>query len=359
MSIKGKFARRVIVGTVCLAVGRVGNAQSTVTLYGLVDGGILYTSKTRDPVSGKNGGKQWAFVDSGLSASQFGVAGVEDLGGGMTANFDLESGYSVATGGYNDSNGNQFGRQAWVSLKGDFGELKTGLQYSPFFMAIYESDARNFSQFGSGMVTYVNNVLATGIFNANAVSYNSPVIGGLRGSVMFALGGEPGNFQAGRQYSASIDYQVGGILVIASIYEGNAGGSAATPISTTQEFEGRTLGASYKFSKLTAKVSFVNYKVAGAFNNNIYSAGFDYQPLPQLDINGGVWITTDRNQTKNNSLMAALGTQYFLSKATTLYLQAGAANNRGAMNTGLSINGALNGASGTTFGTDFGIRHTF
>jgi predicted porin len=57
--------------------------------------------------------------------------------------------------------------------------------------------------------------------------------------------------------------------------------------------------------------------------------------------------------------MGALGAQYFLSKHTSLYGQVGVVNNHGAMNTGLSIDGALNEVQGTTVGADLGIRHVF
>jgi predicted porin len=68
-------------------------AQSNVTLYGVVDGGLLYTSKMLNTVTGQNGGKTFAMNDSGLTSSLFGLKGTEDLGGGLKVNFDLESGF--------------------------------------------------------------------------------------------------------------------------------------------------------------------------------------------------------------------------------------------------------------------------
>lgn len=356
---QGVFVSKFFVGVAGLLFAGMALAQSSVTLYGLVDGGLLYTSKTLDPSTGQNAGKQFSMIDSGLSPSQFGLTGTEDLGDGLKVKFKLESGFSVATGRFNDSNGNQFGRQAWVALDSKFGEVKAGLQFSPFFLAVYDSDPRDASLFGSGAVNYLDNVLGTGLFNANAVSYASPVVAGFQGSLMAALGGEAGNFQAGRQYSAALKYDNGGLMVTAAIFDGNSGGTVQTPVPTTLQFEGRTLGASYRLGKLTAKASFTNYKVAGSFNNNVYGGGLDYLALPALDINGGVWVTSDRNDTANHSLLAALGTQYSLSKATLLYAQFAVANNHGAMNTGLSINGALYGVQGTTTGVDLGIRHLF
>jgi predicted porin len=354
--------RRVSVatGVALLLSWGTAHAQSSVTLYGVVDGGLLYTSKTLNPANGQNAGSTWAMYDGGLSPSRFGFRGVEDLGGGLKASFDLESGIDIANGGFNNSNGNLFGRQAWIALDSNFGSLKAGLQFSPFFYAVDLTDARSFSLFGSGLVPYVGSVLATSILNSNGVSYTSPTIAGFKGSAMLALGGQAGDFQASRQYSVSLSYTHDNLLLEAAFYDGNSGPSPS-PLPSTVAFEGRMLGAAYKFGNLTAKASFVNYKVAGSFDNNVYSGGLDYLVRPDIEINGGVWVTSDRNNTTNHSLLTSVGAMYYLSKATTLYAQVGVVNNHGAMDTGLSVSslGALYGVKGTTTGVNVGVRHSF
>jgi predicted porin len=80
---------------------------------------------------------------------------------------------------------------------------------------------------------------------------------------------------------------------------------------------------------------------------------------PELNVDAGVWVTRDENNTNNHSIMGSSGVEYFLSKTTTLYGQVGIVNNHGAMDTGLSVNNALFEAAGTTFGADIGIRHVF
>lgn len=356
---RGRTRFNVTACAIGLLIAGVAQAQSSVMLYGLVDGGVLYTSKTSGATTGGNAGHQFSMIDSGSGPSQFGLTGTEDLGGGLKAQFKLESGISVANGGFNDSNGNMFGRQAWVALDSTYGTVTAGLQFSPFVLPLYETDPRGFSQFGSGLVTYIDNVAGTGIFNSNGISYTSPAIAGFQGSVMLALGGEADDFQAGRQYSASLKYESGSLLINASIYDGNSGGTVQTPVPTGIAFEGRTLGATYKFGILTAKAAFVNYKIAGSFDSNVYSGGLDCYITQKIDLSGGVYWTNDRNHTANNSVMGALGAQYFLSKHTSLYGQVGVVNNHGAMNTGLSIDGALNEVQGTTVGADLGIRHVF
>lgn len=352
--------RWVVAGIVAMIANGAAHAQSSVTLYGVVDSGILYTNKTFDATSGGNAAKQVSLIDGGLSPSRFGFTGTEDLGGGMKAEFKIESGINLPNGGIGNSNGNLFGRQAWVALDSNVGTLKVGLQYSPFFLAVERLDPRDGSLFGASIVSYVNNVLVTGIFNSNAVSYTSPVIAGFQGTAMYALGGTAGDFSAGRQYSGDLKYDNGTVMIDAAFYNGNAGGTAAqTPVPSTLEFFGRTLGVSYKIGKLTAKAAFASYKVAGSFSNNVYSGGLDYFVLPQLDIDGGVYFTSDRNNTTNHSVVGSIGVNYLLSRATTLYGQVGLVNNHGAMHSGLSANGATDGATGTTFGTVIGLRHTF
>jgi predicted porin len=360
MAEKRLFAKRnIAVGVTMLLLASVGRAQSSVTLYGLVDAGLLYTSKTANSTTGQNSGKQFSLIDSGSAPSQFGIRGVEDLGGGLKAEFKLESGISTANGGFGISNGNLFGRQAWVGLENNWGEVKAGVQLSPFFLALYDLDPRGTATFGSSAIIYVDNVAATGVFNSNAVSYTSPVLAGLQGSVMYALGGEAGDFSAGRQYSAQLKYDNGSLMVDAAFYNGNSGGTGQTPIPTTVEFFGRMLGASYKFGGLTVKASFSSYKVAESFSNNVYGGGGDYFITPTFNVNGGVWYTIDRNDSSNHSVLGAIGTQYFLSRSTSLYGQLGVVNNHGKMDTGLSIDGALYGVAGTTIGAVVGIRHVF
>ncbi|MFL9944173.1 porin [Paraburkholderia graminis] len=336
------------------------NAQSTVILYGILDGSILYTSKTLNSTTHSDAGHQISMSSSGLNSSVFGFRGTEDLGQGLRAIFDLESGYNISNGVLASSNGNFFGRQAWVGIAGNFGTVKVGLQYSPFFLRVVQFDARESSMFGSSLLVYLNNVLVTGCFNSNAISYTSPEIAGFQASGLLAMGGTAGNFSAGKQESASLIYHLGGLTLGAALYQGNPGGSAAsTPVPSTLQFDGRMLGAAYRLDYLTVTASYVLYKVAQSFSNQVYSTGVDYKISPFLEWNAGIWYTRDGNNSTNHSILGATGLNYFLSKATTVYAQVGVVKNHGALNTGLANINAFYGVSGTTFGANFGIRHMF
>lgn len=344
-----------------MILATAAHAQSSVTLYGIVDAGVMYMSKTLNATGG-NGGKFIGFTDSGSAPSVFGLKGDEDLGGGMHAEFNLESGINLGNGGFNNSNGNLFGRQAWVGVRGNLGSLRAGLQYSPFFDIVWEADPRALSQLGSNLVLYSYNALGTGVFNSNAIKYDSPVIAGLQGSVMFAPGGVAGDFQAGRQYSASLQYHWRDLGVFAAYYNGNNGG-AMTPLPTNLGMQARIIGASYKFSALTAKASFTNYKMANSgINNDVYNVGVDFMAAPVINLNAGVWYMVNRDDTSSKSLLGAVGANYFLSKRTGIYTQLGVVNNKGHQNLGLAMGEApttLYAPAGTTFGVNVGIRHLF
>ncbi|TCG02807.1 hypothetical protein BZM27_53110 [Paraburkholderia steynii] len=166
------------------------------------------------------------------------------------------------------------------------------MQFSPFFLSAWALDPRVFSEFGSILAIYSNNVSVTGSFSSNAVSYTSPVLYGLQASAMYSFGGVAGNFQSGRQYSARLKYEWGGLTLDAAFFDSNAGGSVATVPPSNVPFVGRVIGAAYKFGPVTAKASFESFKVQGGATNNVYGGGVDYFALPQLDLNAGVCTST-------------------------------------------------------------------
>jgi predicted porin len=351
---------KTLVAVLCAGLTAVASAQSAVTMYGIVDAGLMFTNKSIDPATGQKAGRQFSLVSGNQFPSLFGMKGVEDLGGGLRAIFALESGLNISNGGLTDSDGNFFGRQAWVGLAGDFGRVQLGVQFSPFLLSLISTDPRNISFFGSEVPIYVGRLFATGAYNPNAMSYTSPSIGGFQGAAMLALGGAAGDFQAGRQYSASLSYTHGPFSVSAAMYDGNSGGTAAsTPSPSTVPFTGRTIGAGYRIGGLTINAVFVNYKLANSFDSRVFGGGFNYDMTPFLDLNTGVWYISDGNDTNNHSLMMASGMTYSLSKATALYCQLGFVNNHGKLDTGLSTNGALYAPVGSTIGATVGMRHMF
>ena len=115
--------------TLCPLAGVV-HAQSSVTLYGLIDES-RFEAVSNVPVAGKTGGGTQYALDAinGLNGTRWGLRGTEDLGGGLAAIFTLENGFDLNTGKLGQG-GAEFGRQAFVGLSSSrFGTLTLGRQY--------------------------------------------------------------------------------------------------------------------------------------------------------------------------------------------------------------------------------------
>ncbi|MDE1999674.1 MAG: porin, partial [Burkholderiales bacterium] len=112
--------KKTLLALAALAATSAAFAQSSVTLYGLVDVSVEKV-KTDHQVNKVSSGN--------LAISRLGVKGSEDLGGGMKANFVLESQVNADTGSADTSR--FFKRAAWVGLQGGAGELRLGRQDTP------------------------------------------------------------------------------------------------------------------------------------------------------------------------------------------------------------------------------------
>src|ERR1700744_2506519 len=120
--------KKTILATAVLgSISLSAHAQSSVTLYGLIDAGISYVNNARAGTSHDNLVK---YDDGVASGSRWGLRGTEDLGGGLKAIFVLESGFNSGNGTLGQG-GALFGRQAFVGLARDgVGSVTFGRQYS-------------------------------------------------------------------------------------------------------------------------------------------------------------------------------------------------------------------------------------
>ncbi|HEY4804718.1 MAG TPA: porin [Paraburkholderia sp.] len=118
-----------------MAARGVSHAQSSVALYGILDTGIEYVTHAN-----RDGDRLVRMPGiTGEMPSRWGLRGTEQLGGGLSTVFVLESGFNVR-GGDSGQGGRLFGRQAWVGLQGPFGTLSFGRQYTMTFWALQDSD---------------------------------------------------------------------------------------------------------------------------------------------------------------------------------------------------------------------------
>lgn len=161
------------------------HAQSSVTLYGVIDAGITYANKV---ASTAGHGSVLKYGDGVSQGSRFGIRGAEDLGGGLKALFVLENGFNSGDGTLGQG-GALFGRQAYVGLaKEGIGSLTLGRQYS-FSTEILGGGYTIGSQTAAGNYAYhINDVdqLVQSRLN-NAVKFSSANFFGLTFGAMYAF----------------------------------------------------------------------------------------------------------------------------------------------------------------------------
>src|SRR6478672_3432338 len=140
--------KKSLIALAVLAASGAAMAQSSVTLFGVVDATYAYGNGS---VANRS-----QLTNSGYNSSRLGFRGVEDLGGGMSASFWLEAGLNNdnGTGGVTNTNnqaatstggGLVFNRRSTVSLNGGFGEVRLGRDYTPQFwnLTIYDPFGTN------------------------------------------------------------------------------------------------------------------------------------------------------------------------------------------------------------------------
>jgi len=197
-------------------------AQSSVTIYGLVDEGITHTNRTT-----ANGGKgsDTQLISGSSQGSRLGFKGSEDLGGGTKALFVLESGFDVSTG-QTLQGGRMFGRGSYVGLSGGWGELTLGRQYDfmGWFLPAYAIGANTpagllawgLPSYSAGGYSLDNRVW--GDWVDNSIKYVTPTIGGFSGGAMYGFGETIGNAPKSNTMSLVANYDNGGFGSSVSYY---------------------------------------------------------------------------------------------------------------------------------------------
>lgn len=211
--------KKISIAAACLTAfaAASAHAQSSVTLYGLIDAGIAYTNNV-------GGSGRVAMQSGNISGSRFGVRGAEDLGGGLKAVFVLENGFNVANGTLGQNN-RMFGRQAFVGLSSNtFGTLTLGRQYDDIvdFVAPLSGTTGTFGDSGFAHPYDNDNMQHTIRFN-NAVKYTSNNYSGFKFGGMYAFSNS-NEFAVSRAYSAGASYNYGPFNVAAGYLQTNGSG---------------------------------------------------------------------------------------------------------------------------------------
>jgi len=346
------------------AVSNVAMAQSNVTIYGTVDAGLV---SERGGIAGNT-----TKVTSGVgSASRLGFRGTEDLGGGLSAVFLLESGFRTDTG-VGDSSG-LFQRQAYVGLVSKTaGSLTLGRQYTPFYNAL----AQVADPFAAGLSGSAKNMFAaSGVLQraSNAVQYKTLTYNGLWADVSYAVG-EQAESSAGRQLGASLGYTNGPLN--ARIAYNNVNNDTATGVAPTVERQighNTLIAANYDFQIVKAYAAYAQNKGLNSYalpNPVAYSTTAVAASTDSRDIligltapvgpNGTVMASfidkDDKNVADRDGKQYAIGYSYALSKRTSTYVSyAKISNKNGASYT--VGNNTEAGSGNKAF--NVGMKHSF
>jgi predicted porin len=411
---KYKILSSAILCSISLTSLESAHAQSSITLYGVIDQGITYTNSAQIAVAGGHiqGANQVALSDghvAGLSGSRWGVRGSEELGGGLKAIFVLENGFMANTGAFAQG-GAEFGRQSYVGLSGDIGKVTIGRQYDPLVDFVQPlAAAGQWAGYMGAHPDDVDNLVNTNRLN-NSIKYTTAAYRGFSAGAAYSVGGTAGHPTQNQIWALGAGYantviQVGvGYLNARNpnvSFYGNtpnrgsaaannigSAGSVATPESmpvyagyasaNTVEIIGA--GAAYTFAPVTVGVVVTNTRFeslgsAGGPNPRGYTGSASFtnaelnfrMHLSQHLLLGAAFDFGNRSSVGGDGgakyVQLDFGTDYLLSARTDVYaltvIQRASGHDSLGQPAVASITGFTPSATDKQIGVRLGIRHKF
>lgn len=340
-------------------------AQSSVTLFGIVDAGIEYNSN-----AGASGDNLFRMSSGNQSGSRWGVRGAEDLGGGLKAVFLLESGFDLDTGN-SAQGGRLFGRNAYVGVESPYGALLLGRQQTALrdFNNLYDP-AATADRYG-----ILGIAPEFGARADNAVKYVG-TFGGLTASAFYSFqanGSEvAGSNVFGREYGAFVSYASGPFAVGLAYDDAHVG----TPANQAPVLRRYAVAGTYAVGPAKA---FAGYRLAKAFDgamlpgaqaanagSNLYWLGLAYKLTPAFSLTGAAYYS-DFRHTGSDPWQFVVTGDYTFTKRTDLYASVAYALNKensylgvNGYNSGIGANAIINVQPGSNqLGAVVGIRHRF
>ncbi|MFM0047118.1 porin [Paraburkholderia sediminicola] len=307
-------------------------AQSSVTLWGLIDEGMLYNSNAN--------GHDRISMATMLTSSKFGFTGIEDLGNNYKIVFSLENGFNPATGAMSNAN-LAFGKRTYIGLSSPFGTLLAGRQYSAILDWVkWFSVNQSFAGGLPGL--YMNDVDDVGgdIHFNNTIKYKSPDYNGFGFGGQYSMNSHTDSATSGTAWGVGTAY-VGSNFGAGAAFQhiGNPQAYAAfqNNATYTNVYYGRAITlasgwniaaagvfANYKALNVQFLYSRVNFylpsgKDISVFNN--YQLGFNYSLTPAIQA-AAFYVYSNVSQAGeggfNNQHFGVVG-HYLLSKSTDLY----------------------------------------
>ncbi len=365
--------KKSLIALAVLAASGAAMAQSSVTLFGIVDTNVSYLDGVSN-AAGTNTESKYGIGTSGNATSRLGFRGVEDLGGGLKAGFHLEG---EIFGDDGNASGFNFKRRSTVSLAGGFGEVRLGRDLTPGYSKFISYDV--FGQVGIGafmgwsnwngnnQTTANNNNDANGIRSSNMISYYTPNFSGFTAGLGYGFDekADTTNSKKGRYVGGYVAYDNGPLSVALSYDESSALtlGSGATAVNGADRNR-LTLGGSYNLNvvKLNAILQQTKDDVPGGSERkvNAYMLGAS-APVGAGEVKLQ-YALYDQKAIDSKAHQISLGYVHNLSKRTAVYGTVAYMDNKDASKLNLSAKGlgtidARAGDSQT--GYQVGIRHAF
>lgn len=341
-----KTLSSLAVATLLGASAFAASAQSTVTVYGVVDMYLQY---------GKGSSTQTQIQSGGVSGSRLGFKGTEDLGDGLKAVFLLESGINADTGSYGQG-GLAFGRQAYVGLNSaTLGAVTLGRQYVPHYNLV-----DSFDPFGTGAGSAAESgVVSISSRANNSVVYQSPTLAGFSGAAMVSLSENTTTPKSnGNLYSISGQYANGPFSAGLAWRESKR----ATNSLVDSKYLLATAAYDFGVLKLTGGAQTVrNLNGAETADRSEAFAGI-LVPVGNDTVSAGFGASKTKDTDGGSAQQWTLGYAHPLSKRTKVYAFLTHINN-GSL-TSYTATAATGDGPVTTAGQDvsallLGIRHAF
>lgn len=323
---KHHFVRSPLLFAAALSLGGAAQAQSSVTLYGAIGVDLVSASKV---YNGSTASSVVKVEDNATVNSRIGLRGVEDLGGGMKALFNLESTVLPDTGA---SRSTFWNRGAWVGVSGGLGTIKVGQQWN-----VADDYLCGYFVCGYYAPFLMSGFYALSDYYSNAIKYTSPNIGGVEGALYYSAGERAGHSSAGQKFQAAVNYGSGPFGFGAAAF------SEKDPkgLGTNTMY---ALGGSYDFGvakvRLGVATSEVNYiytgstdtsTTIGAFKARLFDVGVDV-PVTSAFTTALDYVSKDVQDSPNDTSFVRARAAYALSKRTTLNFNVIHLKNKGNAN---------------------------
>ena len=355
--------KKSFVALAVLAASGASMAQSSVTLFGVVDTGVTY-------LNADGAGHKVGLSSGGSAASRLGFRGTEDLGGGLSAGFWLEGSLGTDAGNGTGTSGLLFQRRSTVSLSSNrFGELRLGRDFLPTWWNVALLDP--FGARGIASSAAFNNLGYNAVWSSNSVGYVLPNgLGGLYGQAQYAFGEKSStslNDKQGNTVSGRLGYAAGPFNVAAaySDFKQVVGASDVAPLAVGRDLKVGNIAATWDFGVVKPILFYGQEKVSG---NPVGNARVDSLLIgATAPIGAGELRATvsryDVKDSANDFNKFAIGYGYNLSRRTQLYVAAARLANKGGGTRALSADGVTAAgttrAGGNSSGFDIGVRHAF